>query len=40
MYSANIIRVIKTRSMRLTGPVARKVESRGVYKVLVGEHEG
>ena len=39
MYSGNIVRVIKSRRMSLTGHVARTVESRGVYRVLVGEHE-
>ena len=36
----NIVRVIKSRRMRLTGHVARVGERKGVYKVLVGKHEG
>ena len=36
MCSPNIFRVIKSRRMRWTGHVARTVESRNVYKVLVG----
>jgi hypothetical protein len=34
--SSNIVRVIKSRSMRLAGHVARMGEGRGVYRVLVG----
>ena len=40
LYSSpNIIRVIKSRRMRWTGHghVARNVQRRGVYKVLVGK---
>jgi len=35
--SPNIVRVIKSRSMRLSGHVARMGERRGVYRFLVGE---
>ena len=41
LYSSpNIVRVIKSRRMRWTGHVARMVEERGVYRVLVGKAEG
>jgi len=41
LYSSpNIVRVIKSRRMRWAGHVARKVERRGVYRVLVGKLEG
>jgi hypothetical protein len=41
MYSSpNIVRVIKSRRMRWAGHVARMGEGRGVYRVLVGRHEG
>jgi len=41
LYSSpNIFRVIKSRRMRWAGHVARVVERRGVYTVLVGEPEG
>ena len=41
LYSSpNIVWVIKTRRMRWVGHVARTVEGRGVYKVLVGKPEG
>jgi hypothetical protein len=36
----NIIRVIKSRRMKWTGHVARMGESRGAYRVLVGNPEG
>ena len=36
----SIVRVIKSRSMRWVGHVARMVERRGVYRVLVGNPEG
>jgi hypothetical protein len=39
-YSANIVRVIKSRRMRWAGHVARMVEGRGVYRVLVGRPKG
>ena len=38
--SPNIVWVIKSRRMRWTGHVARMVEGRGVYRVLVGKPEG
>jgi len=38
--SSNVIRVIKSRRMRWTGRVARIVERRGVYRVLMGNPEG
>ena len=41
LYSSpNIVRVIKSRRMRWAGHVARTVEERGVYRVLVGKPEG
>jgi hypothetical protein len=41
LYSSpNIIRVIKSRRIKWAGHVARKGESRGVYRVLVGKLEG
>ena len=40
LYSSpNIVRVIKSRRMRLAGHVARMGEERGVYRVLVGKPE-
>ena len=38
--SPNIVWVIKWRRMRWAGHVARMVEERGVYRVLVGKPEG
>jgi hypothetical protein len=38
--SPNIFREIKLRKMRWEGHVARKGESRSVYRVLVGKSEG
>ena len=38
--SSNIVRVIKSRTMRWAGHVARMGEERGVYRVLVGKQEG
>ena len=38
--SANIVRVIKSRRMRWTGHIARTVQKRGLYRVLVGKTEG
>ena len=35
--SPNIVRVIKLRRMRWVGHVARVMEIRGVYRVLVGK---
>jgi hypothetical protein len=41
LYSSpNIFRVIKSRSMRWAGHVARMGEGRGAYGVLVGRTEG
>jgi len=41
LYSSpNIVRVIKSRRMRLAGHVARMGEERGVYRVWVGKPEG
>jgi len=41
LYSSpNIFRVIKSRRMRWAGHVARMMESRSVYRVLVGKPEG
>jgi len=41
LYSSpNIVRVIKSRRMRWAGHVARMVEERVVYRVLVGKPEG
>ena len=41
LYSLpNIVRVIKSRRMRLAGHVARMGGERGVYKVLLGKPEG
>ena len=40
MYSsARIVRVIKSRIMRWAGHVARMVERKGVYRVLVRKSE-
>jgi hypothetical protein len=36
----NIVRVVKSRRMRWAEHVARMVEDRGVYRVLVGKPEG
>jgi hypothetical protein len=41
MYSSpNIIRVIKSTRMRWAGHVARMVEKRNAYGILVGKPEG
>jgi len=41
LYSSpNIVRVTKSRIIRWAGHVARVGEKRGVYRVLVGKHEG
>jgi hypothetical protein len=40
MYSLTIVRVIKSRRMRLVEHVARMEEGKGVYRVLVGKPEG
>jgi hypothetical protein len=40
LYSLpNIVRVIKSRRIRLAGHVARMGKGRGVYRVLVGKPE-
>jgi hypothetical protein len=40
LYSSpNIVRVIKSRKVRLAGHVARMEEGRGAYRVLVGRPE-
>jgi len=38
--SPNIVRVIKSRGMRWAGHIVCMGERRGVYRVLVREHEG
>jgi hypothetical protein len=38
--SSNIVQVIKSRRKRWAGHVARMVEEKGVYRVLVGKPEG
>jgi hypothetical protein len=38
--SSNIVRVIKSKIMRLAGHVARMGERRGVYMILVGTSDG
>jgi hypothetical protein len=41
LYSSpTLVRVIKLRRMLWAGPVARMIEGRGVYRVLVGKPEG
>jgi hypothetical protein len=41
LYSLpNIVRVVKSRRMRLAGHVARMGKERGVHRVLVGKPEG
>jgi hypothetical protein len=41
LYSSpSIIRVIKVRRMRWAGHVARMVEVRGAYNILIGRPEG
>jgi hypothetical protein len=39
-YSPNIVRVIKSRTMRWAGHVARIGKRTGVYRVLVGKPQG
>jgi len=39
-FLPNIVRVVKSRRMRLVGHVARMGEGRGVHRVLVGKLEG
>jgi hypothetical protein len=38
--SPSIIRIIKSRRMRWAGQVARMVEKRNAYRILVGKPEG
>jgi len=38
--SLNIIRIVKSRSMRLAGHAARTRKMRNLYKIVVGKHEG
>ena len=41
LYSLpNIVRVVKSRRMRLAGHVARMGDGRGVHRVLIGKPEG
>jgi transcription termination factor 2 len=41
LYSSpDIVRMVKSRSLRWAGHVARMAEGRGVYRVLVGRPEG
>jgi hypothetical protein len=41
LYSSpSIIRIIKSRRMRWAGHVARMVEKRNTYRLLVGKPEG
>ena len=41
LYSSpSIVRVVKSRTMRWAGHVARMGEERGVHRVLVGKPEG
>ena len=41
LYSSpNIIRMIKSRIMKLAGRVARMEDRRGVYRALVGKPKG
>jgi hypothetical protein len=39
-FSPNIIRMIKSRKMRLAGHLARMGETRNAYRLLVGKPEG
>jgi hypothetical protein len=39
-FLSNIVRVVKSRRMRLVRHVARIGEERGVHRVLVGKHQG
>jgi hypothetical protein len=39
-YSANIVRMIKSRRMRWAGHVARIREGRNFYRILVGRPDG
>jgi len=37
LFSSNVVRMINSRRISLSGHVARMGESRGVYRVLVGK---
>ena len=39
-FSANVVRVIKSRRLRLTGHVARMEEGRSAFKILTGKPTG
>ena len=39
-HSPNIVRVIKSRRLRLAGDVARLVEGRSTFKILTGKPTG
>jgi hypothetical protein len=39
-FSPNIIRIIKSRKMRLAGHLARMGEKRNAYRILMGKPEG
>ena len=39
-FSPSIVKVVKSRRMRLAGHVERMLEERGVHRVLVGKPEG
>jgi len=39
-FSPNIVRVVKSRRMGWAGHLARRGETRGIYRVLVGKPEG
>jgi hypothetical protein len=38
-FSPNIIRIMKSRRMRLAGHIARMVEKINLYRILVGKTE-
>jgi hypothetical protein len=38
--TSNIIRVVKSRSVKWVGHVVRMEDMKYVYKILVGKHEG
>jgi hypothetical protein len=40
LYSPNIFRLIRSRSMKWAGHVAGMGERRGVYRILLGKPEG
>jgi hypothetical protein len=39
-FSPSVIRIIKSRRMRWAGHVARMMEKRNAYRLLVGKPEG